>query len=120
MNSAVEIHGKPVRIKLSHAAAAALKLRTSPLLAEMRLFFSCAARKEVRFHEADNSADQVAAAQGLMLRFSPIVTRVCTSSEAATSPQFKETHVQNPAAFVPHWVSIDYLAGEWRGKFGYD
>ncbi len=62
MNSTVEIHGKPVRIKLSHAAAAALKLRSSPLLAEMRLFFSCAARKEVRFLEADDTVGQVGVA----------------------------------------------------------
>lgn len=119
MSSTVEIHGKPVRIKLSTAAAATLKLRTNPLLAEMRLFFSCAARKEVCFLEADGTADQVAAAQGLVLRFSPIVTRVCTLSETGASPQLEETPVQNPAAFVPQWLSIDYLAGEWRGEFGY-
>ena len=119
MNSAVKIHGKPVRIELSPRAATALSLRTMPLIAEMRLFFSCAARKEVRFLEEDVDTDQNFVAQGLTVRFSPMVTRVCNLDEKDTSPQLEEAPVNNPAAFVPQWLRVDYLAGEWRGEFGY-
>lgn len=119
MNSTVDIHGKPVRIELSTAAAAALRLRTTPLLAEMRLFFSCMARKEVRFLEEGDAADQIVVAQGLAVRFRPVVTRACTLEEKGAPPRLEETPVRNPTAFVPQWLRIDYRSGEWRGEFGY-
>lgn len=119
MNRSIDIHGRAVRIELSRAAAAALRLRTTPLVAEMRILFSCLARKEVRFLETESSAPHLPVTEGLTVRFSPVVTRVCTADGRDAPLQLQETPVVNPAAFVPHWLRIDYRAGEWSGEFGY-
>lgn len=47
----IEINGRTVAIELSRAAIKALAQRSTPLLAEMELYFSCLIRKVVRFHE---------------------------------------------------------------------
>jgi hypothetical protein len=119
MNSHVEIHGKPVRIELSRTATTALRLRTTPLIAEMRLLFSCMVRKEVCFLEESAAADPIDATQGLVVRFHPIVTRACALDQRDAPPRLEESPAQNAAAFVPQWLRIDYRAGEWRGEFGY-
>lgn len=119
MNYTIEIHGRTVHIELSRAATEALRQRTSPLIAEMRILFSCLARKEVRFLETDTVRPRMPVTESLAVCFSPVVTRVCTADGRDTPPQLKETPVNNPAAFVPQWLRIDYRAGEWLGEFGY-
>lgn len=119
MNRTLEIHGKQVCVELSRAAMAALQQRKTPLIAEMRLFFSCMARKEVRFLEEAADADHMLAAHGLAVRFRPVVARACGADGDNAASRLQETPVENPAAFVPEWLRIDYRAGEWRGEFGY-
>jgi hypothetical protein len=120
MNSIVEIHGKPVSIRFSSTAIAALAQRTSPLLIEMVLHFSCAARKEVRFLESDSGPAGVSIMPRLDVRFSPLVNRFCSTDEKDATPLSEYEPVRNPAAFVPRWLNIDFCAGGWQGEFGYN
>ena len=121
MQTSVVIHGKAVAVELSRAAAEALALRSMPLLAEMELYFSCLIRKRVRFREGPAEPDYVGVADGLAVRFHPVMTKSCRiGSLGDDAPPVSDFPVANPAAFVPHWLRIDFAAGEWRGEFGYD
>lgn len=122
MNANVNISGKSVKIEWSQAASAAMQQRTTPLLAEMELYFSCLVRKKVRFYDSSAIVDteQVAVSDTLVVRFRPVVTQSCHVGEfEGDEPPVTDFPIANPAAFIPHWLRIDYRGGEWRGEFGY-
>ena len=48
----VDLEGTPFRVILSGAAQRARSARTTPLIAEMELYFSCLTRLMVRFYES--------------------------------------------------------------------
>ncbi|MDH3354659.1 MAG: hypothetical protein OEL79_05540 [Chromatiales bacterium] len=122
MNTQINISGKPVTIELSKAASAAMQNRTSPLLAEMELYFSCLIRKKVRFYDNVDSddAERVHVNDGLAVRFRPVATQSCSVGDVeGDEPPVTDFPIAKPAAFVPHWLRIDYIKGEWCGEFGY-
>jgi hypothetical protein len=88
----------------------------------MELYFSCLVRKQVRFHEAADNlpGESVAVNDRLRVRFRPVMTQSCHVDEiAGEAPPLTDFPVVNPAAFVPHWLRIDYRNGQWQGEFGY-
>lgn len=122
MNTQITIEGKRLGIQLSRRAEQALSQRQTPLITEMELYFSCLVRKQVRFHEgADNlPGESVAVNDRLRVRFRPVMTHSCHVDEiAGKAPPLTDFPVVNAAAFVPHWLRIDYRNGQWRGEFGY-
>lgn len=119
MNTTVTIGTKPIDVELSDAAAAALAQRDAPLLAEMELLFSCLIRKKVRFLDAAPE-DSIRVTDRLALRFHPVMTQQCrVTSLGDDKPPLTDFPITNPQAFVPHWLRIDYRAGQWLGEFGY-
>ena len=63
----ININNKQVEIKLTKAANRAIQQRTSPLFAEMELYFSCLVRKKVRFYETNNDVEHIkSTASGLI------------------------------------------------------
>jgi hypothetical protein len=121
MTMQASFHGKNVQVTLSPAAAEALVRRSTPLLAEMELYFSCLVRKQLRFYEQDPSTeDSVPLSTGLHLRFRPVMTQACgVASVEGEEPPVTDFPISKPAAFVPHWLYIDYRDGQWQGEFGY-
>ncbi|HKJ08100.1 MAG TPA: hypothetical protein VKA76_03335 [Gammaproteobacteria bacterium] len=115
----VLIHGKPVELRISAAARNRLADRPTPLLAEMELYFSCLVRKRVRFQDLDGRDGTVNALQGLNVCFRPVTTAECRMVDAGEEVPTTAMPVVNPAAFVPHWLTIDYRRGGWLGEFGY-
>ncbi|MGA7800563.1 MAG: hypothetical protein WCC36_07105 [Gammaproteobacteria bacterium] len=115
----VVIHGKPVELRISAAARNRLADRQRPLLAEMELYFSCLVRKRVRFRDLQDPEDTVSALQGLSVCFRPVTTAECRMVDAGEDVPTTAMPVVNPAAFVPHWLTIDYRRGGWVGEFGY-
>jgi hypothetical protein len=119
MDIKIEIDGKPMTVHLTRAAESALHQRTSPLVAELELYFSCFIRKRVRFHTVVRSDQAVMAADNLCVSFRPVMTEQCTIGQANGDTALTEFPIVKPAAYVPHWLRIDHRAGEWHGEFGY-
>lgn len=115
--STIQINDKPVEVRISDKANAAIAIRTTPITAEMELFFSCLIRKRVRFHENNHG---VAVIDGLKVTFHPVMSRHCKDTELEEDgPPMTDFPIEKPQNFTPRWVSIDYNKGEWLGKFGY-
>lgn len=120
MKLKIKLNDKPLLIELTRAASKAIKERTTPLLAEMELYFSCLVRKKVRFYEENNNEESVMVNDSLEVCFRPVMTQSCSISDVeGDAPPVTDFPIKNPAAYVPHWLRIDYRKGEWCGEFGY-
>lgn len=120
VNATVEVNGKPVTVELSRAASSAIERRTRPLVAEMELYFSCFIRKRVLFCDGPDDDEKSRVLKGLSVRFRPVMTRTCRVADVhGADPPLTDFPVAKPAAFVPHWLRIDYRGGQWYGEFGY-
>ena len=113
----ITLHDKALEVRLTAAAQKALALRTTPLVAEMELLFSCLLRKRVYFGESAEQATPVN--DRLAVRFKPIMTRRCSVAEGGASPPSERFPLENPRPYVPSWLAIDYRRGKWVGDFGY-
>ena len=119
METTVSVNNRPMSVRLSAAAERALRGESAPLVAEMELYFSCLIRKQVRFHRGEQPDDAVAVAEGLYVRFRPVMTRGCSVAEGGEAPPLTDFPIARPEDYVPHWLRIDYRAGEWAGEFGF-
>ncbi|MFU8836784.1 MAG: hypothetical protein ACNA75_00645 [Thiohalomonadaceae bacterium] len=122
MHKHVTINGKQLRIEITAQAQSALAKRDFPLIAEMELYFSCLVRKQVRFHEVsrDRIVQSVVVDKHLAVQFRPVMTQSCGVDEVTgEEPPVTDFPIANPAAFVPHWLRIDFRNGHWQGEFGY-
>ena len=118
MKNIIEIDGKKINISLSTAAQNELDQRSTPLLAEMELYFSCLIRKAVRFHESMGEND-VAVTDKLAIRFRPVMTQKCEVPADGSAPPLTDFPIQNAERYIPHWLKIDFKKGKWSGEFGY-
>ncbi len=118
--TAIRFGERDLAIETSASAAAALAGRTTPLVAEMELYFSCLIRKQLRF-PADPHPDAlcVPVAGGLTVCFRPVMTRACAVHDAADQPELEAFPIARPRAFIPRWLRLDYRGGRWSGEFGY-
>ena len=133
----IEINGRTVAIELSKAAIKALAQRSTPLLAEMELYFSCLIRKKVRFRDATDTAQNadettpttpttsttsttVTLGDHLQVCFRPVMTRVCGKDYEGDEPPLTDFPIVNAHAYVPRWLHIDYRKEQWLGEFGFE
>ena len=114
----ITIANKPVKLDLSSAAQQALEARTSPLYAEMELYFSCLIRFKVRFYERVTHSEGVAVTDKLVVNFRPVMTEACGKDYEGDEPPLTEFPIVKQDAFVPKWLRIDFRHGEWHGEFG--
>lgn len=119
MDTTVTVQNRLVAVRLSAAAERALGHEAAPLVAEMELYFSCLIRKQVRFHPGGETSGAVPVAEGLYVRFRPVMTRGCSVAEGGEQPPLTDFPIAKPEAYVPHWLSIDYRQGQWAGEFGF-
>lgn len=116
----VDIQGRPLRVILTDAARTALSQRSTPLVAEMELYFSCLIRKQVRFREQAQETTDVVVDDHLSVRFRPVMTRTCGKDYEGDEPPLTEFPIANSRPYVPHWLQLDFKHGHWQGEFGYD
>ena len=114
----VEIEGRSVVVTLSPAASRALAQRDTPLLAEMELYFSCLIRKQVRFRETSDETT-IPVNEHLHICFRPVMTRSCGKDYEGEEPPLTDFPLAKTQAYVPRWLRIDYMHGQWQGEFGY-
>ena len=111
----IAVDGKPVRVSLTASAERALAARTTQLIVDMELYFSCLIRKRVYFHDGERSA----ASDRLSLNFSPVVARQCRVDGNDAAQDLAPLASARRAAFVPAWLKLDFAGGQWRGEFGF-
>ncbi|GAO36634.1 hypothetical protein SCT_2043 [Sulfuricella sp. T08] len=119
MHSTVEIFNKTVRVEWSDAAESAMASRMGPLTVEMELYFSCLIRKKVRFGNQAHSREFLPVNQHLAVAFRPVMTKSCKIDRDNAEAPLSDFEIKNPAAFVPHWLKIDFRHGKWEGDFGF-
>ena len=120
MDKLVEIHGRPMKLSISKAAAKQLRQRTEPLLLEMELYFSCLVRKRVYVKESAGTAECVSLGDKLKVWFRPVVTETCAMRDVARdNPPVKDMPIAEPERYFPHWLTLDFRRGKWRAEFGY-
>lgn len=118
MNREIEFHDRKIALSLSDAAEKALAQRSSPLLAEMELYFSCLIRKAVRFRDSD-TPDGVTVNDKLTLTFRPVMTQHCGLDYEGSEPPLTDFPITKAERYIPHWLKLDYRHGQWQGEFGY-
>jgi hypothetical protein len=120
MNTTIYLHGKPVRVHLSHAAERALARRHTSLCAEIQLIFGCMVAKRVWFRD-ELAAGAVPVVPNLSVWFRPArYAKSCSFDDidaGAEASDFPMT--ADRGRFVPDVLSIDYRAGRWIGDFSY-
>lgn len=118
---ALTLNERPLEIRLTSAARAALAGRDTPLYAQMELFFSCLLRLKVRFYEQQDQADVtwIPANDKLLVSFRPVMTAQCSNDYSGDEPPMTDFPIAHDAPFTPRWLHLDYRQGQWRGEFGY-
>ncbi|MCK5481090.1 MAG: hypothetical protein KAJ06_08085 [Gammaproteobacteria bacterium] len=120
MDKLVEIHGRPMKLSISKAAAKQLRQRTEPLLLEMELYFSCLVRKRVYVKESAGKAEAISLGDKLKVWFRPVVTETCAMRDVERdNPPVKDMPIAEPERYFPHWLTLDFRRGKWRAEFGY-
>ena len=120
MEQVVSVRGRQLRLHISRAAAARLARRSTPLLLEMELYFSCLIRKRVHVRDSADGFDAIDLGEKLRVWFRPVVTRTCSIRDCTPGlPPVADMPVINPERYFPHWLRLDYLHGEWLAEFGY-
>ncbi|MBU1691809.1 MAG: hypothetical protein KJ958_10520 [Gammaproteobacteria bacterium] len=119
MHSTVEIFNKTVRVEWSDAAESAMASRMGPLTVEMELYFSCLIHKKMRFGDQAHSREFLPVNQHLAVAFRPVMTNNCKIDRDNAEAPLSDFEIKNPAAFVPHWLKIDFRHGKWAGDFGF-
>jgi len=114
----ITIANKPLKLHLSEAAQHALALRSTPLHAEMELYFSCLIRFKVRFYEQSSHGEGVPVSDKLIVNFRPVMTEACGKDYDGDEPPLTDFPIIKPDAFVPKWLWIDFEHGQWNGEFG--
>lgn len=108
-----------VALFLGEGARAALAGRTTPLVVELELYFSCLIRKRVLFPEGPLDEADLVVDEGVALRFHPVMTRECKLHDADPIPELESFPIVDGGRFFPKWVSLDHGAEGWSGEFGY-
>lgn len=119
MQITVEIMGREVSVVLSDKASRELVKRSTPLIAEMELYFSCLIRKKVRFHDKPHGLATVQVMDNLDIAFHPVMTAACGKDYEGDEPPLTDFPIHKPESFVPHWLKIDYQHNQWQGEFGF-
>lgn len=114
----ITIANKPLKLHLSQSAQQALASRSSPLFAEMELYFSCLIRFKVRFYEQASHGEGVPVSDKLIVNFRPVMTETCGKDYEGDEPPVTDFPIVKPDAFVPKWLRIDFEHGQWHGEFG--
>ena len=120
MQTTVEIMGRAVDVVVSDTASRELTKRSTPLIAEMELYFSCLIRKKVRFHDLSPDLAAIQVLDKLSIAFHPVMTAACGNDYEGDEPPLTDFPIKNPEAFVPHWLRIDYHHNQWQGEFGFN
>lgn len=115
----VELEGKTLLVEWSARAQRELSRRSSALIVEMQLYFSCVVQKRVLFHEQVEFETRVINPR-LSLAFRPIESAHCDPQEFARDhPVGRVLDSVAALKMLPPRLSLDFRLGRWQGEMGY-
>lgn len=113
----VTIRKFPITIEWTQRAKQQLSLRTTPLIAEMQIYFSCVVKKRVLFHDS-SELETTAVNDRLEVCFRAVESNSCDPVEFASNFPVKNSFKSTAALKMhPKKLSIDFKHGEWVGEF---
>jgi len=113
----IEMRGREVEVRWTKRAQRELSQRTTPLVAEMSLYFSCVVKKRLVF---SNLAEQscVPVNEKLRVSFRTIQPESCEPVLFANNYPIKmELDSKGANKMTAKWLEIDFRAREWIGEF---
>ena len=116
-SSRIQLRGKDLDVKWTRRADDALKLRSTPLTAEMQLYFSCVVKKRVLFHD-ETTPNNITINKNLGVSFRPVQSTACSPEEFASNHPIKNEFHSNAANKMrPSLLYLDFINGHWQGEF---
>ncbi len=134
MEQQLNFHGKLVQVTLTERATARSREMEHPLLMEIQLYFSCVLVKRVAIYAdtpqhgswqlAQDEFDALlATAQPLsgklFIRFNTVMTKICPVADYLGPTPVSDFEIARKGAFVPSWLKIDFVGGQWVGDYGW-
>jgi hypothetical protein len=112
--------GRPIELRFTPRARAALARLEAPLTIELELYFSCLLRKRVHLLPAPRAGGlSVALSPRVTLSFRPVMSERCDLHTNENGPPLAPLPTDRATAFLPSWVSLDFRRNRWQGDFGY-
>lgn len=113
------INNHEVLVEWTPAAGRELARRSTPLIVELELYFSCLVKKFVHFREDSRGRETVSAGEKIRLYFRPVTSTACSFEVAERLGRQPEMDIDTPATrrIAPKRVSLDHVGGAWRGSF---
>lgn len=120
METIIQLHSRPVRVRLSRAATDTLENLSGPVQAEINLIFGCMPAKRVWFKN-EVSPDAVPISDNLHVYYRCVrYAKTCSFTDIDNGAEATDYPlVADKKHFVPDWLDIDFHKGEWRGTFGF-
>ena len=112
-----QIKNKTFDVYWSNAAEAELQKRQQPLIVEMELKFACMVRMLVNFYDDVSDAEPISITDKLQVFYRPIIGQSCDISEAKSGFVMGELKTGPMADRFPKNLRIDFVKGEWVGKY---
>ena len=116
-NARIQLRGKDLDIRWTRRAENALKVRRTPLTAEMQLYFSCVVKKRVLFHD-ETSLEKTPVNNKLDISFRPVQSTACSPEEFANNYPVKGEFESSAALKMrPSLLWLDFINDQWQGEF---
>jgi len=118
----VSLNGSELVIKYTRRARQALEKRSSPLVAEMQIYFSCVVQKRVLFHDGSKGdsyrGDRVVVNDKLSVAIRSVESQSCDPEYFASNHPEKKTLDSSAARkMTARELIIDYKNNQWQGSF---
>lgn len=113
----VQVSNHAVPIEWTERAEKKLAQRTTSLIVEMQIYFSCVVKKRVLFYES-TGLETTTVNDKLDVCFRAVESNSCDPVEFASNFPIKHPFESAAAAKMhPKKLSFDYKDGEWSGEF---
>lgn len=113
----VNLRGQPLLVQWTARAHRHMNQRSTVLLAEMQLYFSCTVLKRVLFHDREGHDGEVVN-DALAVSFRTVEALSCDPVAFASNHPVKRDFDSEAASKVyPKRLRIDYREGQWCGEF---
>jgi len=108
---------KDIKVAWTRRAEQAFSLRTTALIVEMQIYFSCVVKKRVLFHE-QLDMESLPITDKISIISRAVQSDTCSAEEFARSYPVKQELTSTAAKrMYPRLLNIDYINNQWLGEF---
>jgi len=108
---------KDIKVAWTRRAEQAFSLRTTTLIVEMQIYFSCVVKKRVLFHE-QLDMESLPVTDKISIISRAVQSDTCSAEEFARNYPVKQELTSTAAKrMYPRLLNIDYINNQWLGEF---